>query len=108
VSYYSIIHTPKKGVGRLFREFHRVMSPGGSLLVAVKAGSGEGDVGEFLGTRAEIHFSYFSEAEIAAHFTRAGFAVDFMERRNPYGFEIQNGRIFAIGTKVTQQGRFDR
>ena len=33
IAYYSIIDTPKSYVGRLFREFHRVLKRGGRLLV---------------------------------------------------------------------------
>jgi SAM-dependent methyltransferase len=104
VAYYSIIHTPKVAVGRFFREFQRVLKPGGYLLVAVKAGSDEGYVQEILGIQAEIYFSYFNEGEIRAYLEEAGFAVDFLERRNPYDFEIGNERIFAIGRKALGKG----
>jgi SAM-dependent methyltransferase len=104
VAYYSIIHTPKAAMGGFFREFHRVLKPGGSLLVAVKAGSEEGFVQELLGIQAEIYFSLFEEEEIRGLLKEAGFAVDFLERRNPYDFEIKNERIFAIGRKVPGKG----
>jgi len=104
-AYYSIIHTPKRFIGRIFREFHRVLKPDGYLLVAVKAGTDEGYIHEFLGIQAEIYFSFFHEKEIEGYFKKAGFALEFLERRNPYDFEIKNERIFAIGRKSQTKGR---
>ena len=99
ISYYSIIDTPKRYVGRIFREFHRVLKPGGNLLVAVKAGTTEGYMKDLLGIETEIYFTLFTEKEITRYFEKAGFLLEFIERRNPYDFEIRNERIFAIGKK---------
>jgi SAM-dependent methyltransferase len=105
ISYYSIIHTPKKCIGKIFREFHRILKPDGYLLMAVKAGSEEGYVDELLGIKAVIYFSLFDEKEIEDYFEKAGFILDFLERRNPYDFEIGNERIFAIGKKDQEKER---
>jgi len=100
ISYYSIIDTPKRYVGRIFREFHRVLKPGGNLLVAVKAGTTEGYMKDLLGIQTEIYFTLFTEKEITRYFEQAGFLLEFIEKRNPYDFEISNERIFAIGKKT--------
>jgi len=99
ISYYSIIDTPKKYVSRIFSEFHRVLKPDGHLLVAVKAGTTEGYIKDLLGLKTEIYFTLFTEKEITSYFEKAGFLLEFIERRNPYDLEISNERIFAIGNK---------
>jgi len=99
IAYYSIIDTPRSCTGRLFREFHRVLRPGGRLLVAVKAGTTEGWVSDLLGIETEIWFGLFTQDEIRRYFEAAGFRVEFLEQRNPYDFEINAERIFAIGIR---------
>ena len=100
ISYYSIMHTPKSVLLCTFREFARVLKRGGLLLIAVKAGAHDAIDTELLGVRTEIHVSLFSLQEIRAWFVEAGFALEFIEMRNPYDFEINNDRIFAIGRKL--------
>ena len=100
ISYYSIINTPKIYVNRLFAEFHRVIKKGGYLLVASKAGTSEGYVDGLLGIKSRNYFTLFTKAEIENYFKEARFTLEFIEKRNPYDFEISSERIFAFGKKV--------
>ena len=100
ISYYSIINTPKIYVNRIFSEFRRVLKPDGFLLVAVKAGTTEGYIDDLLGVKTKIYSSLFTQEEIANYFKEAGLLLEFIDKRNPYDFEISNERIFAIGKKV--------
>lgn len=99
ISYYSILNTPKQDVGRIFKEFYRVLKSNGYLLIAVKEGTTEGYINDLLGIETEIYMALFTEKEITDYFQQAVFLVEFIERRNPYDFEISNERIFAIGKK---------
>ena len=100
ISYYSIINTPKIYINKIFTEFRRVLKPDGYLLVAVKAGTTEGYIDDLLGIKTKSYFTFFTQEEIVDYFSRAGFLLDFFDKRRPYDFEINNERIFAIGKKV--------
>lgn len=99
IAYYAIIDTPKKFMNRIFNEFYRILKTAGYLLVAVKAGKEEGYIHDLLGIKAEIYFTLFTQEEIGGYYRQAGFHIEFLETRNPYNFEIENARIFAIGKK---------
>lgn len=101
IAYYSIIDTPKHFIPGIFRELHRVLKPGGRLLVAVKAGNSEGYITDLLGIKTEIYFSTFTREEVRRYYEVAGFAIEFLEQRQPYDFEIDAERIFAIGRKAS-------
>jgi len=99
VSYYSIIHTPRRLVPGLFREFHRVLKARGKLLLAVKEGEQEGFVEDLLGIATRLFFTHFTKEEIAGFLAGNGFRSLFLEERSPLEGEIAVPRIFAIGEK---------
>jgi SAM-dependent methyltransferase len=99
IAFYSILDTPKHAVGGLFREFRRVLKPGGLLLTAVKAGAAEGFLDEILGLKTPVYYTLFSPEEIRDHLETAGFAVEFLETRKPNEKEIAVDRIYARGRK---------
>ncbi|MCW8803623.1 MAG: class I SAM-dependent methyltransferase [Ignavibacteriaceae bacterium] len=100
ITYYSIINTPKIYINRIFTEFRRVLKPDGYLLVAVKVGTSEGYIDDLLGIKAKIYSTLFTLDEITSYFKESGFIIEFIDKRNPYNFEISNERIFAIGKKI--------
>jgi ubiquinone/menaquinone biosynthesis C-methylase UbiE len=99
VSYYSIIHTPKRSIPAIFQEFRRVLKKKGKLLVSVKGGDQEGYLQEFLGFRTRVYFTHFQKEEIARFLTENGFGILSLESRNPLEGEIAVPRIFALGEK---------
>jgi len=100
IAFYSIIHTPKDNIDKIFQEFKRVLKTEGKILLAVKEGKGEGLEDNILGSEMSIYFSYFTRNEIETHFMSNGFKIIFLECRVPYSDEIAISRIYAIAERV--------
>jgi len=99
VSYHSIIYTPKVHIGSIFSEFHRILKPGGKLLVVVKKGTTEGIIDDEWYEGNIVYFTYFLESEIKKYFNDGGFTVVYSDTRKPYDFEIDVERMYTTGIK---------
>ena len=100
ISFYSIIHTPKRYQPSLFSEFNRVLKIGGRIAIVVKKGDSEGYVDELEGFQTRLYFANFKEHEIRNYLENGGFKVTLLETRRPYDFEIPVDRIYATGVKI--------
>ncbi|MGW0182414.1 class I SAM-dependent methyltransferase [Nocardia sp. NPDC003345] len=82
VSWYSLIHIPPAGRPEVLGEFHRVLRPGGRLLLGFQAGAEVVRHNEGFGRRIALDFHRLDPAEIAAELEAAGFTIDMrFERR---------------------------
>ncbi len=99
ISFYSIIHTPKRLIHILFQEFNRVLKKDGKILIVVKKGSTEGYVDELEGFKTRLYFTNFTEEELETYLQTSGFELISLETRQPYDFEIPVERIYATGKK---------
>lgn len=98
ISFYSIIYTPKEYINRIFAEFKRILKTNGKLLVVVKKGKNEGIIDNEWYEGNKVYFTHFTEKEIENYFEQSSFNIDFIETREPYDFEFNVDRIYAIGT----------
>ncbi len=94
VALYSIIHIERTEVPIALAEIHRVLAPGGVLVVAVHAGTGEIRSDEFLGQPVPFTGTYFALDEFTATIEAAGFMIDSAIERPPYPEEGPTQRIY--------------
>ncbi len=99
ISFYSIIHTPKKEVTKIIEEFNRILRSDGKLLIVVKKGEDEGIINDDWYEGNEIYFTNFMEEELKSYLNQNSFEIDFIETRKPYDDEFDVDRIYVIGTK---------
>lgn len=83
-AFYAIVHFQRDDLRRAFAEIHRVLRPGGRLLLAFHIGEGSIHVEEFLGRQVEMDFLFFMPASISNDLVEEGFVVEEVVERDPY------------------------
>jgi SAM-dependent methyltransferase len=84
VAFYSVIHLPPADLPLAFAEFHRVLRPGGLVLLSVHVGEERVRSDEFLGKPVAIDVYFYQPEDLERQLREAGFAVDARLERRPY------------------------
>jgi SAM-dependent methyltransferase len=93
---YSIIHVPWAHRPRVFVEFHRVLAPGGYLLIAFQVGDERRHFDGFDGLAFSLDFYRQQPDDVAALLATAGFDVRMRMRREPEDREhCPHGAVLA-------------
>ncbi|MFI9772859.1 class I SAM-dependent methyltransferase [Streptomyces sp. NPDC052415] len=83
IAWYSIVHTPPELLPVVFAEFHRVLAPGGHLLIAFKAGDRLRHVENAYGHELSLDVYWISPDRIAELLSQTGLMVDARLIREP-------------------------
>ncbi|HYX41140.1 MAG TPA: methyltransferase domain-containing protein, partial [Pyrinomonadaceae bacterium] len=102
VCFYAIIHLKRADAPRALAEMHRVLKPGGKLLLSFHRGVGELHREEWYDMPVSIDVALFEPEEMAGYLETAGFEVERMVERAPYEFEYPTGRVYACARKPAQ------
>ncbi|MFI6053939.1 class I SAM-dependent DNA methyltransferase [Streptomyces violascens] len=96
LAWYSIIHTPKERLPEVMAEFHRVLAPGGHLLLGFQVGEEPLHLANPFGHQVALDFNRLSPDHIATLLKEAGFTVTTRARREPEGAEaVPQAYLFA-------------
>ncbi|MFF8868645.1 class I SAM-dependent methyltransferase [Streptomyces massasporeus] len=83
VAWYSIIHTPEEHLPALFAGFHRVLRPGGHLLLGFQCGDKHRRYEEAFGHQVSLTFRRGRPERVGALLSGAGFTVRATTVREP-------------------------
>ena len=98
VALYSIIHVPHEHLPVVFAEFHRVLVPGGHVLLMFQFDEHERGrhLAERFGHEISLDYYWHTPDSVAEHLTGAGFRLHARVRREPQHEEkLPRGLILA-------------
>ncbi len=99
VAWYSIIHTPPERLPVAFAEFHRVLGPGGHLLLAFQVGDECVHLEHAYGHAISLDAYRLSPDLITRLLAGAGFVVDARLVREPEGLE-KNRQAYLMARRA--------
>ncbi len=74
ISCYAVIHNPRETHAEIFKSFHRILKPGGVMLVSVAAWAWE-EFADYMGE--DMFWSHYEPEESQALIIKAGFEIEF-------------------------------
>lgn len=97
VAWYSIIHTPPELLPVVFAEFHRVLAPGGQLLLAFQVGDERLHIEHGYGHNVSLDAFRFTPDEIAQLLLQSGLVAHAQTLREPEKRERVQQALLLFG-----------
>ncbi len=101
VAFYAIVHLRTAELVEPFREWHRVLVPGGLLAIAFHVGAETVHVDELFGHATSLDFVFHDPDAVSAALVEAGFAIEARLDREPYpAAEHASRRCYLLAHRV--------
>ena len=97
--FYGIVHCNEEVLADVFREFWRVLKPGGYLILSFHAGEGTVHNENFLESGEALTFYYQRPDEVRRQLENQPFEIKQLEVRQPYQTEYPSQRGYVLAVK---------
>jgi len=106
VAFYAIVNIPQLSLPLAFQEIHRVLQPGGLLLLAFHIGDESLHEDELWGRKISMDFFLFPTSVIRPYLEAAGLAIEEVIERDPYlpDIEYESRRAYIFARKPGVSG----
>jgi ubiquinone/menaquinone biosynthesis C-methylase UbiE len=95
-AFYLLHHLPSAALSSVLAELHRVLEPGGTLVIATHLGTGPQWVSsEWHGITERVAIACYGKDELAARVAAAGFDIESVGSRAPRADEFQSEHGFV-------------
>jgi SAM-dependent methyltransferase len=100
-AFYAIVNLAPAELKLALREMHRVVCPGGWLLLSFHIGEKVSRVEDLWGCAVNLDFYFFRTADVESYLRTAGFTIDETFEREPYAPEVeyQSRRAYIFARK---------
>jgi SAM-dependent methyltransferase len=100
-AFYAIVNLAPAELKLALREMHRVLCPGGWLLLSFHIGEKVFRVEDLWGCAVNLDFYFFRTADVESYLRTAGFTIDETFEREPYAPEVeyQSRRAYIFARK---------
>jgi SAM-dependent methyltransferase len=100
-AFYAIVHTALTSLPQVFSEMHRVLHPGGLLLLAFHIGHETVHRDELWGVPLSLDFVFLPVEEVTRALRSGDFEIEEVIEREPYpDVEYQSQRAYVFARKV--------
>jgi SAM-dependent methyltransferase len=100
VAFYAIVHLQPEEIARAAAEWHRVLAPGGWLLISFHVGDERIHLDDFLGEPVAIDFVFHDRAAVERALEAAGLTIEArLERRGDAAVEHPSLRAYLLARR---------